>query len=131
MISATRITPCTPGRESDFLKKSSSRAYRGTSNYFAPNAPLLTITALLGSAVALTACSSAVTPDKMSQIKPAMNSDQVQSILGRPTRIEQSETADQTLNGEVDYYTAANGEGRVTFINHTVFKAEFVPSTKS
>jgi hypothetical protein len=85
----------------------------------------------LGTVLTLTACSSAVTPDKISQIKPAMNSDQVQSILGRPTRIEQSESTDQTLNGEVDVYTAANGEGRVTFINHAVFKAEFVPGAKS
>jgi hypothetical protein len=85
----------------------------------------------LGAALALTACSSAVTPGKMAQIKPAMKADQVEAILGRPAIIEQSETADQSLSGEVDHYPAPNGEGRVVFVNHAVFKAEFVPGAKS
>jgi hypothetical protein len=89
------------------------------------------MTILLGSAIALTACSSAVTPDKMAQIKPAMNAAQVEALLGRPFHIDQSETADQTLSGEVDHYPAPNGEGRVIFVNHAVFKAEFVPGAKS
>jgi hypothetical protein len=86
---------------------------------------------LLGSALALMACSSAVTPDKMAQIKPAMNAGQVEALLGRPAHIDQSETADQTLSGEVDHYPAPNGEGRVIFVNHAVFKAEFIPGAKS
>jgi hypothetical protein len=81
--------------------------------------------------ILLTACSSAVTPDKMAQIKPDMKSDQVEAILGRPAHIKQSETTDQTLNGEVDYYPASNGVGRVIYVNHAVFKAEFVPGAKS
>jgi outer membrane protein assembly factor BamE (lipoprotein component of BamABCDE complex) len=48
---------------------------------------------LLASAIILTACSSAMTPDKMAQIKPAMNAAQVESILGRPAHIDESETA--------------------------------------
>jgi hypothetical protein len=86
---------------------------------------------ILGAALALCACSSAVTPDKMAQIKPAMNAGQVEAILGRPASIEQSETADQTISGEVDHYPAPNGEGRVVFVNHAVFKAEFIPGAKS
>lgn len=86
---------------------------------------------ILGSALALTACSSAVTPDKIAQIKPAMNAAQVEALLGRPATIEQSETADQTLSGEVDHYPAPNGEGRVIFVNHAIFKAEFISGTKS
>jgi hypothetical protein len=89
------------------------------------------MTPLFLGALVLTACSSAVTPDKIAQIKPAMNATQVEAILGRPASIEQSETADQTLSGEVDHYPASNGEGRVIFINHAVFKAEFVPGAKS
>ncbi|MCE0483019.1 MAG: outer membrane protein assembly factor BamE [Methylacidiphilales bacterium] len=85
----------------------------------------------IGTALALTACSSAVTPDKMAQIKTGMTSDQVEAILGRPAHIDQSETADQLLTGEVDHYPASQGEGRVTFLNHAVFKAEFVPGAKS
>ena len=84
---------------------------------------------LCSGALALAACSSAVTPDKIAQIKPAMNAAQVEAILGRPTRIEQSETTG--LTGEVDYYPASNGEGRVIFLNNAVFKAEFVPGAKS
>ena len=81
--------------------------------------------------VALTACSSAVTPDKMAQVKPGMSSDQVELLLGRPATIDQSQSADQTISGEVDHYPAPNGEGRVTYVNHVVFKAEFVPGAKS
>ncbi len=86
---------------------------------------------LMGIPLALCACSSAVTPEKMSQVKPGMSPDQVQAILGRPVSIEQSETDDQTISGEVDHYPASNGDGRVVFVNHTVFRAEIVPGNKS
>jgi hypothetical protein len=81
------------------------------------------------SVVALTACSSAVTPDKISQIKPAMKVDQVETILGQPARIEHAETTG--LQGDVYYYPTPNGEGHVVFLNNAVFKAEFVPGAKS
>jgi len=58
-----------------------------------------------------------------------MSADQVEAILGRPARIEQSETTG--LTGEVDHFPAPNGEGRVIFVNSAVFKAEFVPGAKS
>ena len=87
--------------------------------------------ALMGTALALTACSSSVTPEKMGQIKPGMTPDQVQAILGRPASIEQSATEDQTIGGEVDHYPASNGDGRVVIVNHTVFHAEFVPGAES
>jgi outer membrane protein assembly factor BamE (lipoprotein component of BamABCDE complex) len=96
----------------------SSRACRGTFSYF-----------LCGAALLFTACSSAVTPDKISQIKPAMKTDQVEAILGQPMRIEHTETTG--LQGDVYYYSASNGEGRVVFLNNAVFKAEFVPGAKS
>ncbi len=79
----------------------------------------------------LAACTSAVTPEKFSLIKPNMTPSQVEAILGRPTGIEQSESLDQLVNAEVDHYPAPEGEGRVTFVNKTVFKAEFVQGTKS
>jgi SmpA / OmlA family len=85
----------------------------------------------LAATLALTACSSPVTPSNMSQIKLGMTNSQVEAILGRPTHIDQSETTDQTINGEVDHYPAPNGEGRVIFVNHAVFKAEFVSGAKS
>ena len=86
---------------------------------------------LMTLASALAACSSAVTPDKMARIKQGMKPDQVQAILGRPASIEQSETSDQTVSGEVDHYRAPNGEGRVVIVNHVVFKFEFLPAIKS
>ncbi len=87
--------------------------------------------ALMGTALAVSACSSAVTPDKLAQIKPGMTPEQTQALLGSPSSIEQSETDDKTINGEVDHYSASDGEGRVVFVNHTVFHAEFVPGAKS
>lgn len=89
------------------------------------------ITRALPCAAVLTlcACSSAVTPDKMARIKPAMTPAEVEAILGRPASREQSETTG--LTGKADYYPGPNGEGRVIFLNDTVFKAEFVPGAKS
>jgi len=85
--------------------------------------------ALMGTALALSAC-SAVTPEKIAQVKPGMTPDQAQALLGRPASIEQAESEDTTISGEVDHYPAANGEGRVVIINHTVFQAEFLPGAK-
>jgi hypothetical protein len=65
----------------------------------------------------------------MSQVRTGMTSDQVEALLGRPARIEQSETTG--LTGELDHYPAPNGEGRVLFLNKTVFKADFLPGGKS
>ena len=79
--------------------------------------------ALMGTALALSACSSAVTPEKISQVKPGMTPDQVQALLGRPASIDQSQTDDGTISGEVDHYAAPDGEGRVVIVNHTVFHA--------
>ena len=78
---------------------------------------------------ALAACSSAVTPDKMAQIKPSMKTDQVTALLGQPARIDHAETTG--LRGDVYHYPSATGEGRVIFLNDAVFKAEFVTGAKS
>jgi len=77
-------------------------------------------------ALALTACSSAVTPEKISQIKPAMKPAEVEAILGPPASIEHAETTG--LTGDLYHYPAPKGEGRVVFLNDAVFKAEFVPA---
>lgn len=79
--------------------------------------------------LALGACSSSVNAEKISQIKPAMKVEQVEAILGRPDRIDQAETTG--LQGQVYHYQAASGEGRVIFLNDSVFKAEFLPGGKS
>jgi hypothetical protein len=84
--------------------------------------------ALLGLALALAACSSGATAEKMAQIKPAMKVEQVEAILGQPAHIDQAETTG--LRGEVYHYPGTNGEGRVIVLNDAVFKSEFVPGGK-
>ena len=91
--------------------------------------PAVKMAAVPGGILLLSACSSGVTPQEISQIKPAMKADQVEAILGRPAHIDHAETPG--LTGEVYTYPGSQGEGRVIFLNDAVFKAEFVPGTKS
>ena len=80
--------------------------------------------------VIITACSR-LTEDNLQKVHGGMSTAQVEAVLGRPSSIEQSETPDQTMTGEVDHFQGPGGEGRVVYVNHVVFKAEFVPTTKS
>jgi hypothetical protein len=80
-------------------------------------------------ALALVACTSSVSAAKMARVEPGMKLDQVEAILGRPATIEQAETTG--LRGEVYHYPSAQGEGRVVFLNDTVFKAVFIPGAKA
>lgn len=89
----------------------------------------LQITFGLVASFAISACSSAVTPQQMTQVTVGMKTAEVEKILGRPAHIDQSETTG--LRGEVYDYPGVNGEGRVIILNDTVFKAEFVPGGKS
>ncbi len=83
------------------------------------------LTFLLLSAGAMSACSSAVTPEKMARVHTGMKTSEVETLLGRPAHIDQSETTG--LRGEVYDYPGANGgEGRVVLLNGTVFKVEFI-----
>ena len=95
-------------------------------------------TMILAGLLCLCVCVAALvlmTPDRLTRVKAGMTSDQVEAIMGRPVSIDQSESADQTVSGEVDHYPsrfpAAGGDCRITFVNHTVFKTEFFPETKS
>ncbi len=58
-----------------------------------------------------------------------MKTAQVEALLGRPERIDASETTG--LRGEVYHYPGSGGEGRVVILNDSVFKAEFIPEGKS
>jgi outer membrane protein assembly factor BamE (lipoprotein component of BamABCDE complex) len=85
---------------------------------------------VISAALILTACSTCGFPESsIKKIKPGMSIDQVGMLLGSPTRIEHTEATG--LQGDVYYYSASNGEGKVVFFNNTVFKAEFVPGAKS
>jgi hypothetical protein len=88
-------------------------------------------TVILAGLLCVSVCAIALVllaPDRLTRIKPDMSADQVETIMGRPASIEQSETSDQTISGEVDHYPArfpARGvDCRVIFVNHTVFKTE-------
>jgi hypothetical protein len=83
---------------------------------------------LILTAGVLSACSSAVTPQEMAQVKTGMKTAEVEKILGRPAHIDQSETTG--LRGEVYDYPGVNGEVRVIILNDIVFKAEFIPGGK-
>jgi hypothetical protein len=88
--------------------------------------PALPAAALAAAVLALTACSSSITGEPMSRIKPAMKPAEVEAILGPPARIEHADTTG--LTGDVYFYPAPTGEGRVVFLNDAVFKAVFVPA---
>jgi len=68
---------------------------------------------------------------KIEDNKPPLTQAQVEEMLGRPARIEQSQSADQTVTGEVYHYPYHDEDMKVVFVNHTVFKAEFVSEAKS
>ena len=74
-------------------------------------------------ALALMACSSAVTQAKLDQITNGMKTDDVTKLLGQPTRIDQSEITG--LTGQVYHYVSKQGDGRVVFINGAVFETAF------
>ena len=93
--------------------------------------PRASISAWMASLVAgllLTACSSAITPSSLTKVSNGMKLDQVETLLGRPTTIDESETTGVT--GKVYHYTSAEGDARVVFINDAVFKTEFIPEGK-
>jgi outer membrane protein assembly factor BamE (lipoprotein component of BamABCDE complex) len=76
-------------------------------------------------ALVLAACSSSVTSARLSQINDGMKTSQVEALLGRPTRIDQSEITG--LTGQVYHYLSSAGDGRVVFVNGAVFETNFVP----
>jgi len=88
-------------------------------------------TLVVAAALALTACSICGLNHDLGLIKPGMKTSEVEALLGRPARIDQTETADQTVSGEVYHYSTPSGEGRVIFINGVVFKSEILDGAKS
>jgi hypothetical protein len=86
---------------------------------------------LAAATVILTACASCGLDSKLGLIKPGMKVDQVLALLGNPTRIDETQTEDQTLTGQVYHYATPAGEGRIVFVNGTVFSATILPATKT
>jgi hypothetical protein len=71
--------------------------------------------------------------EKINKTKPALTVAQVEQLMGRPTSIEQSETADQTVSGEVYHYPTypPGGDFKVIFVNGVVFHTAIPATTKS
>ena len=88
--------------------------------------PTLRYLSLLAAVLLLGACSSAVTASRLTQIQSGMKTNQVEAILGRPTRIDQSEITG--LTGQVYHYQSRAGDGRIVFVNDAVFETDFVPA---
>jgi hypothetical protein len=82
-------------------------------------------------ALTLTACSTCGLDSKLGLIKPGMKANQVETILGQPARIDEAQTNDQTVTGQVYHYSTPSGECRVVFVNGVVLKAEFLAEIKS
>jgi hypothetical protein len=86
---------------------------------------------LAAATVVLTACASCGLDSKLGLIKPGMKADQVQALLGNPTRIDETQTDDQTVTGQVYHYATPAGEGCIVFVNGVVFSATILPGNKS
>jgi outer membrane protein assembly factor BamE (lipoprotein component of BamABCDE complex) len=78
--------------------------------------------------VLLTACSSGVDSTALARVSDGMKIDQVEALLGQPTRIEESEVTGAT--GKVYDYLSSGGTARVVFINDVVFDTKFIPEGK-
>jgi hypothetical protein len=61
--------------------------------------------------------------EKIHETKPPLTVAQVELLMGRPASIEQSESADQTITGEVYHYPTypSGGDFQVIFVNGVVF----------
>ena len=82
-------------------------------------------------ALALTACATCGLDSKLGLIKPGMKVNQVEALLGSPTHIDETQTSDQTITGQVYHYSTPAGEGRVVFMNGIVFSTTILPGAKS
>ena len=70
---------------------------------------------------------------KIHETKPPLSITQVEQLMGQPLRIEQSESADQTVTGEVYHYPTypSGGDFQVIFVNGVVFNTAIPSPAKS
>jgi hypothetical protein len=71
--------------------------------------------------------------EKIHETQPPLSIAQVEQLMGQPLRIEQSETADQTITGEVYHYPTypPGGDFKVIFVNGEVFSTAIPSPAKS
>ncbi len=68
---------------------------------------------------------------KINEARTPLTIAQVEQVMGTPTHVEQSESADQTVTGTVYHYPAHGQDMNVIFVNGVVFGTKFVATTKS
>jgi len=82
-------------------------------------------------ALALTACATCGLDSKLGLIRPGMKINQVEALLGSPTRIDETQTANSTTPNEVYHYSTPAGDGRVVFVNGIVFSSTLLTGSNS
>ena len=67
---------------------------------------------------------------KIMEMNPPMTKDQVEALVGMPSRMEVAESTG--ISGAVYHYPIINhGEVKIVLVNDVVFRAEFIPENKS
>jgi hypothetical protein len=69
-------------------------------------------------AFALSACGSKLTDENLAKVKNGMSSQQVKSILGKPTRSDTAKILG--LEGTTYYYETGDAEVQISFLNDEV-----------
>ena len=96
---------------------------------------VIAVAVWLGSAVLMAEKSARflTTFEKIHETKPALTVAQVEQLMGQPLRIEQSESADQTITAEVYHYPTypPGGDFQVIFVNGVVFNTAVPVPSKS
>jgi hypothetical protein len=69
-------------------------------------------------AFALIACGSKLTDENLAKVKNGMSSQQVKSILGKPTRSDTAKILG--LEGTTYYYETGDAEVQISFLNDEV-----------
>jgi hypothetical protein len=68
--------------------------------------------------LALGACGSKLTDENLAKVKNGMSSQQVKSILGKPTRTDKGKILG--LEGTTYYYETGDAEVQISFLNDEV-----------
>jgi len=73
---------------------------------------------LMACVVILTACSGRLTDENLHKVKSGMSEAEVRAILGKPTKIETSETLG--IRGSSYTYEKGKNKVQITFVNDVV-----------
>ena len=77
---------------------------------------------LIAATLLVVACSSKLTNENLTKVKTGMSVSEVESLLGKPAKIETSETLG--IRATTYYYKSSSGEVKVSFLNDGVMVKE-------